>query len=667
MNAKRFGVPRSWMAAAAFLLAGTGAWAQPAAQIPAASFFDKPAVTSVSISPTGRHLALTALNKDGFHQLVVIDTATMQPAVAASFMQANIVNVHWVNDKRLVYGVQEDGDREVSDWIVGTGLYAIDRDGSDPRQLANVTWQGVGEHTTVNHHILGTNTRLLSTTWAKDSDFVFVTIPKFKLSTRELEAISLLKVDTRTGESTTYQRPGDTWSWGIDRENLPRIVMTKEPEGRFAIRYLERGGESWSKLVEFDWIGPGEGAFEPLGFGNDGTLYVSHRVGDGTSALYTYDLKEKKLSAQPVFSTRGFDIDAHLIVTRDGLVGIRYKADADGTYWIDPKMKELQARLDKLLPATVNSIGVPVRGEVPFVVVSASSDVEPAQYFLYDTLVRVGRSHPNIDSRLMSPRDLVRIKSRDGLEMPAWVTVPKDGKKGPRPTVVLVHGGPWVRGGSWQWSPDAQFLASRGYAVIEPEFRGSEGFGFKHFKAGWKQWGLSMQNDVADATRWAIEKGIADPKRICIAGASYGGYATLMGLVNDPDLYRCGFEWVGVTDIDLMFSITWSDMSPDVKQYGLAKLIGDPQKDAAQFKATSPIQLASKITQPLLLGYGAQDRRVPLKHGTDFRDAVTKTNQDVEWVVYPEEGHGWYKLKDNVDWWTRVEKFLARNIGTEQK
>jgi dipeptidyl aminopeptidase/acylaminoacyl peptidase len=267
----------------------------------------------------------------------------------------------------------------------------------------------------------------------------------------------------------------------------------------------------------------------------------------------------------------------------------------------------------------------------------------------------------------MGRRDFVRYKARDGLEIPAWVTVPKDGNKGPHPMVVLVHGGPWVRGGYWTWNPEAEFLASRGYVVLEPEFRASTGYGFKHFKAGWKQWGLAMQNDVADGARWAIEKGFADPKRVCIAGASYGGYATLMGLVNDPDLFKCGVDWVGVTDIDLLYSVHWSDTGEVYKTYGMPLLVADREKDAAQIKATSPVQLAARIKQPLMLAYGGNDERVPLKHGTEFRDAVVKTNRDVEWIVYPKEGHGWREEKNNVDFWTRVEKFLARNIGADAK
>jgi dipeptidyl aminopeptidase/acylaminoacyl peptidase len=171
-----------------------------------------------------------------------------------------------------------------------------------------------------------------------------------------------------------------------------------------------------------------------------------------------------------------------------------------------------------------------------------------------------------------------------------------------------------------------------------------------------------MQDDVADAAQWAVKQGYADPKRVCIAGASYGGYATLMGLIRNPEIFRCGFEWVGVTDINLMYTINWSDLSTEWQQYGMPKLIGDPVKDADQLAATSPIKLADKIKQPLLLAYGGLDRRVPIEHGTEFRDAVRKGNKDVEWIEYADEAHGWWQLSVNVDFWTRVERFLDKNL-----
>jgi dipeptidyl aminopeptidase/acylaminoacyl peptidase len=211
----------------------------------------------------------------------------------------------------------------------------------------------------------------------------------------------------------------------------------------------------------------------------------------------------------------------------------------------------------------------------------------------------------------------------------------------------------------------AQFLASRGYVVIEPEFRGSTGYGFNLFHAGWKQWGLAMQDDVADATTWAVKQGWVDPTRICIGGASYGGYATLMGLIKNPELYQCGFEWVGVSDIDLMYSIHWSDSSDAWKHLGMPVLVGDPSADARQLEETSPLKQAARMQRPLLMAYGAKDYRVPIEHGSSFRDAVSRTNKNIEWVVYDDEGHGWTGLKTNVDFWTRVETFLSRHIGAQ--
>jgi dipeptidyl aminopeptidase/acylaminoacyl peptidase len=229
--------------------------------------------------------------------------------------------------------------------------------------------------------------------------------------------------------------------------------------------------------------------------------------------------------------------------------------------------------------------------------------------------------------------------------------------------VVLVHGGPNVRGGSWEWEAEAQFLASRGYLVIQPEFRGSTGFGFAHFRAGWKQWGRAMQDDLADAATWAIKKGWADPKRIAIMGGSYGGYATLMGLVRNPELFRCGVEWSGVTDIDLMFTRPEADAAQEMRNYSMKTLIGDPVADAAEFAANSPLALAGQIRQPLLIAHGGLDVRVPIVHAVKLRDAVARENRAVESVTYPDEGHGWRHEADRIDFWKRVDAFLARNLA----
>jgi dipeptidyl aminopeptidase/acylaminoacyl peptidase len=278
-----------------------------------------------------------------------------------------------------------------------------------------------------------------------------------------------------------------------------------------------------------------------------------------------------------------------------------------------------------------------------------------------ETIEPMLAARPWIKPQDMAATDMFRVPARDGLNIPVYVTRP-NGQKGPAPMVVLVHGGPFMRGVEWEWRDEVQFLASRGYVVVEPEFRGSRGYGYKLYRAGWKQWGLAMQDDVADAAQWAVKQGYADQQRICIAGASYGGYATLMGLIRNPELFRCGVEWAGVTDINLMYSIHWSDLDSEYKSYGMPVLIGDREKDAAQLAATSPINLAAKITQPLFMAYGGVDRRVPIEHGTLMRDAISKTNPKVEWKVYADEGHGWMLSTNQIDFWKRVETFLDKNL-----
>jgi prolyl oligopeptidase PreP (S9A serine peptidase family) len=488
---------------------------------------------------------------------------------------------------------------------------------------------------------------------------------------RHVENVNLLKLNTVTGRTESVPRPGPTHEWWLDAHGRPALAMTVE-NNLETLHFLDPGTGAWRKLFTGDVYLGGKDMFTPLGFAPDGNLYVTSNAHRDKRALFAYDLAAGKLAAQPLVELEKFDFEGALVVGGGKLLGIRYTGDADGTTWFDPGMKAAQEAVDKLLPGHINILSVGVRSETPYVLVKCRSDRQPLVYLIYNRetgkLTKIGDSQPAIVPGQMAAQDLVQVKARDGLPIPTWLTVP-NGRKGAKlPMVVLVHGGPYVRGREWEWHGDSQFLASRGYVVLEPEFRGSWGFGKTHFLAGWKQWGLKMQDDIADAARWAIAQGIADPQRICIAGASYGGYATLMGLIRDPDLYKCGIDWVGVTDIGLMYTGHWSadsDLSNAYKRYGMPNLVGDPVKDAAQLAATSPLRQAARVTQPLLLAYGGADARVPVYHGRQFYDAVSKTNQQVEWVLYPDEGHGWRLVETRLDFWGRVERFLDRHIGKE--
>ena len=651
----------------AAVLAQTPATA-PGAPPPLSAFFANAAFGGAKLSPDARHLAARASAKGGRDFLTVIDLQHNKGKIVASYNDADVGDFEWVNNERLVFNTREKNVGE-GDMSKAPGLYAVNLDGTQFVQLAERTGGGMVAGGPKSRRLLPWNTFMLPQPGAQTSDEVYVTHPV--LDTRQtVRYVDLLRLNTRTGSSQIVPRPGNVKGWLLDHQGEPRLAWSSE-DGRVTLHYREPADGAWRVLTSYATFGADQDAITPVGFGPDGTLYVEARGSKPTTSLYTYDIKAGKLAYEPLLSAAGFDFEGSLVRNRDKLLGVAFRTDAISNEWFDPGMKALQATLDKLLPATINLVSVPAQADSPWVLVTSYSDTIPSRFALYNTgtgvLNKIADARTGIDPKQMGRQQFVRYKARDGMEIPALLTLPPGAQRTGLPLVVLVHGGPYVRGNSWGWDAQSQFLASRGYAVLEPEFRGSMGFGVKHFQAGMKTWGLAMQDDLADGARWAIGKGLVDTKRICIAGASYGGYATLMGLVNDPDLYKCGINWVGVTDIGLLFDNGWSftsDASDEWKVYGLPQLLGDPVKDAARFKATSPIQQAARITQPLLLAYGGVDRRVPINHGTAMRDAVMRTNKQVEWVEYPEEGHGWALEKNRIDFWTRVEKFLDKNIGS---
>jgi len=628
---------------------------------PIETFFHQTSLTGAELSPNGHYAALRIANTDSRAVLVVLDLDTMTPTPVASFSDRDIGRFRWVNDERLIFNLAEFNVAQ-ADMRGAPGLFAVNRDGSKFRQLVESHRhfiRGPGEA-----ELLPWNTYLLEGVGKQDTNDVFII--KYTGFGKHVDtSTELQRLDTLNGHTETLDTPLHSMRWLIDLDGTPRITETAEGK-MLAVHYNDPATGKWRKLAEFEALS--DKGLIPINYGPDKTLYVTSNNGKDKEAIYRYDLEHNQLVPTPVVSSDSYDIKGRLLFDQKKLLGVRYSIDAEVTQWFDRNLAAAQKDVDALLPNTTNDLLPSQRSETASLIVNAYSDVQPGTYYIYNMstkkLTKLGSTLPGVNPKLMAFKDMVHYKARDGLDIPAYLTLPTGPVKKNLPMVVLVHGGPWARGGGWYWDPQAQFLASRGYAVLEPEFRGSTGFGMKHFKAGWKQWGLGMQNDVADGTRWAIGEGIADPKRICIAGASYGGYAALMGLINDSDLYRCGFEWAGVTDISLMYNVSWSDSSDIYKEYGMPILIGDPEKDAAQFKATSPLEQAARIKQPLLLAYGGYDERVPLVHGEKLYDAVKAGNPNVEWVVYKEEGHGWASIKNQVDFWGRVEKFLARNIGT---
>ena len=633
--------------------------------VPLAEFFRNPVVTSPVMSPSGQYVA--AAMKGGPQErrrLVVLNLLDWTKSkLLASFSDADVKSVRWVNDDRLVFTLTDAQSPYAEQW--GEGLFTVDREGKEQAQRLIKRRDSFVSERSIRRELSSAH-QFHSVLRDGSNDVVII---QYVVDGRnQLDSTALLRLDTVSGRSRllTEDAPEHAMQWALDLKGVPRVVVTSH-EGKSRLYWRTGADAPWAMVREFASFGDA-GSLVPLAVGGNDMLYATASVGTNadTSSLVGLDMGNEEFAARPLLALDGYDFTGSLVLAANGdLLGVRYLTDERGTHWFDPGLAKTQTEVDRLLPGTNNQIDCGDCARPLVVLVNSSSDRQPVVHFLYDvgagTLKLMADSRPWIKPQTMATRELLRFAARDGLSIPVHVTRPV-GQQGSAPTVLLVHGGPYARAGEWAWDADSQFLASRGYVVVEPDFRGSAGLGARHFRAGWKQWGLAMQDDVADAARWAVQQGYADPKRVCIAGASYGGYATLMGLVRNPEIFRCGIDWVGVTDIDLLYSIDWSDMSAVWRRYGMPVLVGDRDKDRAQLAATSPLKLAARITQPLLMAYGGEDRRVPIDHGTRMRDALRPHSPNVEWVSYGDEGHGWMLEANKVDFWTRVERFLDLHL-----
>lgn len=491
-----------------------------------------------------------------------------------------------------------------------------------------------------------------------DSPWIYVTL--------EAGSTTIAKVNTETAEfiKIKLRVDGEPISFVSDAKGSIRSLMTRDSsfwsdETKIANWYRPTDDAPWEKLDEFRvtdsyW----EPVFVPA---EDNTLYVVSSRGRDTKAVFSYDIKKRAIGemlaghpSQDVLYVGGLDENVFRSVVTQGM--------KPQTYWFDAVWSGAQKSIDAAMPNRVNFIsGDPLKK----LLVVSFSDTSPATLHLYEaasrTLRRITVEADTIDPAKMRPMEVLSYKAPDGLVIPAYLTRPAATSK-PQPTVVLIHGGPWIRD-HWGWDSEAQILASRGYVVFQPQFRGSSGFGNKFREAGYKQWGLSMQDDITAGVEHLIKMGISDPERICIVGASYGGYAALWGLVKTPNLYRCGVSFAGVTDIEYMFNDSSDRNSDKAAREIMRWRIGDSKLGKAQFDSVSPLKHASRITAPVLLMHGAEDKRVPISHSKKMMDALKLTNKPYEWHGFENEGHSLRYIRSELIYYEKLLAFLEKHIG----
>jgi dipeptidyl aminopeptidase/acylaminoacyl peptidase len=657
------------------------------------------------LSPSGDRLALTVPGNNGRLGLFVLDLRSPETSISRAALYANfdIDQVAWVDDERLVYTLSDGQQPGAERRRLGGGLFSTRFDGTEQRPLIERDWRHGAIDASVQRYTLPRDHELLHVPRAEpgadapaDDDLPRageVIVGKWHANRQELTSFEPLLLDVRRGEARQIElagTPGGAVRWWFTPRGEPRVVLTRAG-GREALHWRETRAAGqpvrWRRLAEAP---QGRLPFIPVWVGEGNRLYVRQAHGPaGEGVVSPYDFTAGA-PGKPLVLTPGFDFSGELLDDRAGrdLLGVRVDADGEGVVWFDPAIKALQGLADAALPGRVNRITCRRCGAADAVMLVRSfSDRVPGELYLWRRTAaaatspadaasapapkgrwqKLGSVRPDVDPARMARVDLHRIKARDGRDLPVWLTQPAGMKASgdARPAIVLVHGGPWVRHGHWQWEPMAQFLASRGWLVIEPEFRGSDGYGRAHLEAGFRQWGQAMQDDVADALLWARAKGLASD-RACIAGGSYGGYSTLMGLVRHPELYQCGWAWVAVTDLLLFLEGSWwvnDDIADSGRRYSLPMMVGDAERDRAMLLENSPVTQAHRIKAPLLLVWGAEDLRVPIAHGERLRKALQAAGREPEWVVYPDEGHGLALPANQIDMAQRLERFFSQHLG----
>ena len=608
--------------------------AEPAAAHPLSveAAMEPARVLQASLAPDGKHIAALIFN--GFNRSVMlIDTADLS--------SRQIIQGRWASDGH--YRVNKNVRRV--DWVT-------------PSIIAVDYFYGADAHDLTGKRLASLGSAVIGK--AVPSDPLSTLVLVYDDDQRE----RLASVDARTGKSKTlrYPMPGRALASAFDeRGELRALTLMNSAfwgdKTTVSQWYRPHNSSEWTQLQE----GPVTDEYwTPLAArANADELIVAARHQRDTLALFTFE---------PLRGRFGELLAGHpkedIFVMDDPLAGAYRSVVTLGMlptqHWFDARRATMQKAVDQALPGRINQLSGNERG---LLLIHSYGDVDPGRWFLLDTetmaLRQILTAQPRIDPGAMRPMAVISYAAADGLSIPAYLTQPKG--SGPQPMVVMVHGGPIARD-PWAWDAEVQLLAARGYVVFQPQFRGSAGFGWAFEKAGYGQWGRAMQDDISAGVEHLIKTGVADPKRICIYGSSYGGYAAVWGLIKTPTLYRCGVTRAGVSDINELFS-DWSDVSKAGRQLW-RMTIGDRERDKAKFDAVSPVLNAAGIGAPLLITHGDEDVRVPIGHAKRLMRAMDRAGKPYEWLLLEGEGHG---LRQVSSWSTfahRLLDFLDRHIGT---
>ena len=613
--------------------------------VPRKVLFGNPTYASPKLSPDGKYLSYLAPSQEGVLNVflrLTSDESNDNARMITNDTSRGIRQYRWAPDSETILYLQDfEGDENFH-------LWAIDTTGSSSSEETKSKDLTPGDNVKASN--LMTNKRF--------PDELLVATNE-----RNPSCFDMYRVQYKTGEKVLdTENPGDVIGWGSEDFSFQvREAFVKNQEDSSSIvRIRDDDNSEWRELAKFPY---GENG-NLVEFSADcKTCFMTSSVGRETSALLKVDLQTGE-TLETIFANDQCDVGG-VIIDDDTkqLKALSYNYARTERIFFDKDLEKDYDILKSLGPKDSEVSIVSKTVDEKLWIVSYSRSDGPTEYSLYDQEKKTTKflfvSKPDLLDFKFAPMEDVRITARDGLELVAYLTRADKEKK--TPLVLLVHGGPWARD-FWGFNQSAQWFANRGYATLQVNYRGSTGYGKNFLHKGDGQWGVgTMQHDLTDSVKWAIDEGIADPENVCIYGGSYGGYATLAGLTFTPELYKCGVDIVGPSNIKtLLDSIPsyWGPLRND-----MLKKIGDVDADEEFNKKISPLFHIDNIAAPLLIGQGANDPRVKQAEADQIAFAMQEKGIPVEYVLYPDEGHGFARPDNRIDFNGRAEQFLAKHLG----
>lgn len=594
-------------------------------------FFKNPDKISFQISPNGKHISYLA-SVNGKLNIFVKSTENDRTVKITNSTIRDIRKYFWVNDNKIVYG--------------------LDLIGNDNYQLFVVDI-----YTKQTSHLAGnsySNIYLLSTLLTNNNELL---IADNKVDKRTYD-IYLLNINT--GEQKQVLKNNGNITWFLPN-NDKTIKIVSSTDG-VNTGYYYRPSESAPFKM---FIATGfEDDFKPVAFTqNENEIYALSNINRDKLALIKYNINEHK-EIEKLYENNFVDIKNVLFSTyTNKLIGISLINQLPETIYFDKTYLKAAKEVKNVLENSNFEFESVDKAEDKFIV-KTFSDRSVGEYYLYikskNKLTELSKISSEIDPENMAEMKPISFISRDGKSINGYLSLPPKIKPVNLPVIVMPHGGPWLRD-EWGYNNNVQFLCNRGYAVLQVNYRGSKGYGKKFILDGFKQWGNKMQDDIADGTKWLIEQGIADPDRIGIYGFSFGGYSALMGVIRYPELYKCAVSYCGLVNLTTFISSIPPDWEPFKEM--MYKMVGNPINDSIMLRNSSPYDLADRIKANVLIAQGANDPKIKVSEVDSFVEKLRNNKNEVSYIVYKDEGHGFTNENNRIEFYKKMESFLAKNLG----